>query len=237
MESTRRPKLSRADALVIVAEDYLASTVEAGGPPVEVIVHVEADSLADRASAEAGTLEDGTSLPRAAVERLACDAAVVTVLEDRSGNPLDVGRRRRTIPTALRRALRLRDRSCLYPGCENRRVDGHHVVPWSRGGATKLANLASLCRSHHRYVHELGFRIERRDDGRFAFFAPAGWEVKPTCAAPPLGRDPVAALRRRSAAAGMTIDDRTSFPRWDGTPPDYDHIVHVIATKYPALPG
>jgi hypothetical protein len=233
----RRRTLNRADALVAVAEDYLASTVEAGGPPVEVVVHVEADSLADPVSAEAGTLDDGTSLPLATVERLACDAAVVTVVEDRNGHPLDVGRRRRTIPTALRRALRLRDRGCVFPGCENRRVDSHHVVPWSRGGATKLANLASLCRSHHRYVHELGFRIEPRDDGRFTFFAPAGWEVKPVCAAPPLDRDPATALRERSAGGGITIDDGTSFPRWDGTPPDYDHIVHVIATKYPALPG
>ena len=232
-----RPKLNRADALVAVAEDYLASTVDAGGPPVEIVVHVEADSLADRDSAEAGTLDDGTSLPRATVERLACDAAVVTVVEDRSGNPLDVGRRRRTITTALRRALRLRDRGCVYPGCENKRVDGHHVVPWSRGGATKLSNLACLCRRHHRYVHELGFRIEPRDDHRFAFFAPAGWEVKPTCAAPSLGPDPVMALRERSAAAGISIDAQTSFPRWDGTPPDYHHIVHVIATKYPSLPG
>ena len=226
-------ELNRADALVAVAESYLASAREPGGPPVEIVVHVEADSLADPVSAEAGTLEDGTSIPGATVDRLACDAAVVTVVEDRSGNPLDVGRRRRTIPTALRRALRLRDRGCRFPGCTNTRVDGHHVTPWSRGGATKLSNLLSICRVHHRYVHELGFRVEARDDGSFAFFAPAGWEVKPTLAVPPLARDPVAALRDQHRAAGLAIDERTSFPRWDGTPPDYHHIVHVLATKYP----
>jgi hypothetical protein len=235
--SPGRPRVSRADALVAVAEDYLVSAVEAGAPPVEIVVHAEAHSLADPASAEAGTLDDGTSLPRATVERLACDAAVVTVLEDGRGNPLDVGRRRRTIPTALRRALRLRDRGCVYPGCENRRVDGHHVTPWSRGGATRLSNLASLCRSHHRYVHELGFRIEPREDGRFAFFAPAGWEVKRSYSPPSLDPNPVAALRERNAAGGVSIDARTSLPRWDGTPPDYHHIVHVIATRYPTLPG
>jgi hypothetical protein len=227
-----RPKLTRADALVAVAESYLASGREIGGPPVEIVVHVEADALTAHDSAEGGTLEDGTSLPRATVERLACDAGVVTVI-DRSGSPLDVGRRRRTIPTALRRALRLRDRGCVYPGCENKRVDGHHVTPWSRGGATELSNLASLCRSHHRYVHELGFRVEPRGDGRFAFYAPAGWEVKPTPPVRPLAADPVAALRDQHRAAGVTIDERTSFPRWDGTPADYHHIVHVLATKYP----
>jgi hypothetical protein len=119
----------------------------------------------------------------------------------------------------------------------NQRVDGHHVTPWSRGGATRLANLASLCRSHHRYVHELGFRIEPGADGGFAFFAPAGWEVKPTCVPPALARDAVAVIRERNAAAGITIHDRTSLPRWDGTPPDYHHIVHVIATNYPTLTG
>jgi hypothetical protein len=119
----------------------------------------------------------------------------------------------------------------------NQRVDGHHVTPWSRGGATRLANLASLCRSHHRYVHELGFRIEPGADGGFAFFAPAGWEVKPTCVPPALARDAVAVIRERNAAAGITIDDRASLPRSDGTPPDYHHIVHVIATNYPTLTG
>jgi hypothetical protein len=228
-----RRKLGRADALVAVAEDYLAASAVPGGPPVEIVVHVEADALARSASAEVGTLDDGTSLPPATVERLACDAAVVTVVEEGRGVPLDVGRRRRTIPAALRRALQLRDRGCIYPGCENRRVDGHHVTPWSRGGATKLGNLASLCRRHHRYVHELDFRIEPREDGRFAVFAPAGWEVRPTCTPRPLEGDAVAVLVAQNAAAGIAIDRRTSLPRWDGTPPNYDHIVHTLATIHP----
>ena len=230
----RRRPLHRVDALVQIAEDVLAAfNQEASGPPVEVVVHVEAESLADRASAEGGTLEDGTFLPRSTVDRLACDASVVTVVEDSRGNPLDVGRRRRTVPTALRRALQFRDKGCRFPGCTNTRVDSHHVVPWSRGGETKLGNLVSTCRKHHRYVHELGFRVEPRTDGSFAFIAPAGWEVRPVPDSPPLRRDPVAALRERNASAGLAIDDQTSFPRWDGTPADYDHIVHVLATRYP----
>jgi hypothetical protein len=230
----RRSLLHRADALIQIAEDFLASSnQEANGPPVEVVIHVEADSLTDPASAEAGTLEDGVYLPRATVDRLACDASVVTVVEDSRGNPLDVGRRRRTVPTALRRALQFRDKGCRFPGCTNTRVDSHHVVPWSRGGETKLTNLVSTCRKHHRYVHELGFRVEMRWDGGFAFFAPAGWEVMPVPDSPPLRRDPVAALREQNARAGLAIDHKTSFPRWDGTPADYHHIVHVLATKHP----
>ena len=229
-----RRLLHRADALVQIAEDFLASSNgEANGPPVEIVVHVEADP--NRASAETGIFEDGTFVPSATADRLACDAAVVTVVEDSRGNPLNVGRRRRTVPTALRRALRLRDKGCRFPGCTNTRVDSHHVVPWSRGGETKLGNLVSVCRKHHRYMHELGFRVEVRTGGSLAFFAPAGWEVKPVPDSPPLRREPVAVLRERNAAAGFAIDAETSFPRWDGTPADYDHIVHGLATKYPHL--
>ena len=229
-----RRRLHRADALVRIAEDFLKSPAsEAHGPPVEVVVHVEADSLTGCVSTEVGTLEDGTHLPRTTVDRLACDASVVTVVEDSRGTPLDVGRRRRTVPTALRRALQFRDKGCRFPGCTNTRVDSHHVVPWARGGETKLANLVSTCRKHHRYVHELGFRVEPRADGSFAFFAPAGWEVKPVPDAPPIHRAPVAALLDLNASAGVAIDHQTSFPRWDGTPADYDHIVHVLATNYP----
>jgi hypothetical protein len=233
-EAARRGMLHKVDALVQVAEDYLASTsAESSGPPVELVVHVEAGALTDPASAEAGTLEDGTSLAPATVDRLACDSSVVKVVEDARGTPLDVGRRRRTIPNALRRALHFRDKGCRFPGCTNTRVDSHHVVPWSRGGETKLANLISTCRKHHRYVHELAFRVEPRPDGSFAFFAPAGWEVKPVPSPPPIARDPVACLREQNASAGLAIDPETSFPRWDGTPADYHHIVHVLATNHP----
>src|SRR6185503_9063817 len=121
-----------------VAEQYLAGARAAGTAlaPVEVVIHVEAAALADASADVGGTLDDATALARATTDRLLCDAAVVEVVEDTRGNVLDVGRRRRTIPTALRRALRLRDRGCRFPGCTNRHVDGHHVVPWARGGAT-----------------------------------------------------------------------------------------------------
>lgn len=65
---------------------------------------------------------------------------------------------------------RNRDRGCRFPGCESRQVDRRHVKPWSQGGETELANLCSLCRTHHRYLHELRFRVEVRGDGGFAFF-------------------------------------------------------------------
>ncbi len=150
---TREAPMRRADAVVAVAERFLTSTEQReSGPPVELVVHVEAANDPD---AEIGaTLDDGTAVSRTTTDRLMCDAAVVEVREDGV-----VGRRRRTIPTLLRRALYLRDRGCRFPGCTNRYVDGHHVVPWSRGGPTTLANLCSLCRRHHTFVHDRGIRI------------------------------------------------------------------------------
>jgi hypothetical protein len=42
------------------------------------------------------------------------------------------------------------------------------------------------------------------------------------------------ALQVVNRSAGIEIDGRTSFPRWDGTPPDYDHIVCLAGEQVPA---
>ena len=77
--------------------------------------------------------------------RLACDASIVRLIE-RDGRPLSVGRKTRSIPPALQRALHARDGGCRFPGCGSRRfVDAHHIAHWAHGGATELANLVQLC--------------------------------------------------------------------------------------------
>jgi hypothetical protein len=212
---TRPASLRRADAFVAMAERFLTANSTDGAPPVEVVVHVEGDADAG------GTLDDGTPLHPSTTARLTCDAAVVEVVEDSRGNVLDVGRRRRTIPTRLRRALRLRDRGCRFPGCTNRHVDGHHVVPWSRGGSTSLENLCSLCRRHHVYVHEYGIRIVGEPSGDLRFFRPDGREMT----APIPGTVGESALRSRLKEEGIAIDAQTNAPRWDGRAADYDHII------------
>ena len=225
--------LRRVDAFVAVAEHYLAGGTHAGAgsPPVEVVVHVEAASLGEPCSDAGGTLDDGTALAPATTDRLLCDAAVVEVVEDARGTALDVGRRRRTISTSLRRALRLRDRGCRFPGCTNRRVDGHHVVPWARGGATTLANLCSLCRRHHTYVHEYGFLVRADGDGGFEFVRPDGTKLNVTGTPPVLGTNPIDTLCAHHNASGITIDAQTAYPRWDGRPADYDQIVFCLMSQ------
>ncbi len=224
---TRRTTMHRADALVAVAEQYLAGTSDTA-PPVEIVVHVDAGSTGE----VGGTLDDGTALPRATTDRLSCDAAVVEVHEDSRGNVLDLGRRRRTIPTMLRRALRLRDGGCRFPGCTNRFVDGHHVVPWAQGGATALANLCSLCRRHHTWVHEHGVRIVADDVVGFRFFD-GGRQIEVQAPPPAAPADPIAMLRARHAEDGIAIDAMTSIPNSDFRQTDYGGIVWSLLHASP----
>lgn len=111
--------------------------------------------------------------------RLACDCGVVHWLEDYDkpahATTLDIGRRTRSIPPAIRRALQRRDGGCCFPGCTaQRHVDAHHVRHWADGGATRLDNLLLPCRHHHRLAHEGGYGLGLDAAGEPVFTAPNG---------------------------------------------------------------
>ncbi len=178
-EPPQRP--TAAEALVAIADRAL-TTAEGAGDRYQVVVHVDHDTLVDDDPDGGCALDDGPALASETVRRLACDASVVTMSE-RGGKPVTVGRKTRAVPSALRRALRARDRGCRFPGCENHRfVDAHHIDHWARGGPTNLDNLVLLCRRHHRLLHEGGYAI----DHRRRFFDPWGFEV-PAVPQPPAG--------------------------------------------------
>lgn len=174
---------------------------------------------------------DSTVVSVETAQRLACDCGVVRVHEDARGNPLSVGRKTRSIPSAVKRALLRRDRCCRFPGCSNRVfLEGHHVVPWAQGGETALSNLAAMCSSHHRFVHEYGYRIEL-DDGGVRFYNPHGLLVRdaPAPARPAdLGW---AAITRMNAP--LDITPVTNAPRWDGEPVNYDWVVEDLCRRDP----
>ena len=266
---TPPPALSRADALVAVAESWLASVAgsdeghDTAGPPVELVVHVDRAALAaggdvphnrhapDAAAlAPRATLADGTPIALATARRLACDAHVVFVDDERgaAGDERLPSRRTRRISPRLRRALRLRDDGCRFPGCTNRITDAHHVVAWIDGGTTDLANLLSLCRRHHRFVHEHGYRVATVSTGEPRFFCRNGQPVPVADEAlrTSSGRDSdadggapdaLAALRAAHAAAGLAIDATTAFPRWDGAPVDTHLAVLALLTSRDAHTG
>ena len=122
-------------------------------------------------------LANGPALPLDAVKRLCCDCSLIA-MHEQDGEALSVGRKTRVIPPAMKRALERRDGGCRFPGCDATRfVEGHHIEHWADGGETCLDNLVSLCRHHHRLMHEGGFSIDKA--GRhFVFANPAG-EVIP----------------------------------------------------------
>ncbi len=223
----------RADALAVIAESFLAHGEEAlsGGDRHQIVVHVEAQALQEDGAGSC-ELEEGPAIPAEAARRLACDASVIRILEDSHGEPLDVGRKTRTIPPAIRRALKVRDRGCRFPGCSNARyVDGHHIHHWARGGETKLSNLVSLCRFHHRSVHEGAVCVQVLDDGALRFTRPTGeafdslarGHTQPL----PDWRELIATHR----AQDIRIDPDTASTRWRGERIDYSLGIEVLLPR------
>ncbi|MBA2739952.1 MAG: HNH endonuclease [Nocardioidaceae bacterium] len=51
--------------------------------------------------------------------------------------------------------------------------DAHHVIEWSQGGETSLANCVLLCGFHHRLIHKRHWAIEMAADGHPDFLPPA----------------------------------------------------------------
>ena len=166
----------RADALTTMAETTLRHGPAAlsSAERYQVVVHVTAETLA---AGEDGRceLECGQCLAPDTARRIACDGSLLRITDDAAGYPLDIGRKTRAVPPAIKRALRSRDGGCCFPGCTHDRfVDAHHIRHWANGGETSLDNLALLCRRHHRLVHEGGFGVERIAGGALRFTRPDG---------------------------------------------------------------
>jgi len=96
------------------------------------------------------------------VQRALCDSSISRIVTGPGGLPLDVGRRRRTVPPSLRRALVARDGGCRFPGCDRPPgwCDAHHVIHWLHGGCTALCNLVLLCDHHHDVTHQPAWRMD-----------------------------------------------------------------------------
>jgi hypothetical protein len=165
----------QADAMVSMASAYLSGKNTQHNPSDDYLVTVHVDQSA---------LVNGkgrSSLPIESVKRLCCDGQAVVIGEDENGLPLNIGRKTRTVPTGIKRALVARDKRCAFPGCHHERfVDAHHIEHWSAGGETSLDNLMLLCSQHHKLVHEGGFSIQRDYQNQWFFKRPDG-RVVPAC--------------------------------------------------------
>ena len=168
---------------------------------------------------------------------MACDASAVVMRHGPDGSVLDVGRKTRTIPPALGRALRARDRACRFPGCTARRCDAHHVRHWADGGTTRLDNLVLLCRRHHRAVHEEGFTVALEASGEVAFRWPDGRPFPAAPAAPAWSGSALAPTGGRLAAAGIAVGPATATPHWHGERLGLAYVIDVLWTPRAGAAG
>jgi Domain of unknown function (DUF222) len=155
-----------ADALVEVCMHSLDSGVPSRRTHMQVTTSLE--TLLGLCGAPAAEMEFSLPISAKAVERLACDSSVTRILLGSDSTVIDVGRAKRTISGPQRKALRVRDRGCVWPGCDRpaTRTEGHHLVHWIDNGSGNLGNLVLLCYRHHWMVHEGEWQIVRADDGR-----------------------------------------------------------------------
>ncbi len=173
-------------------------------------------------------LEQEENVPAGTSQRIACDASKVVMWHAADGSVLHVGRKTRTGPPAIRRALEYRDKHCRFPGCGSKYCDAHHIRHWARGGETKLDNLSLLCVRHHRAVHEGGFRMVRTPLKQLEFYWPNG-HLMPDAPSPPrIPGDPVSEIVARHGEEGIDIGGRTRIPSWDGEPMDLDWAMAVL---------
>ncbi|MEO2106985.1 MAG: DUF222 domain-containing protein [Actinomycetota bacterium] len=214
-----------ADALARAAEQD--GRCEGGGPPEVDGPDGEDRTTDDEAVHEAvhvadhglGQVENGPVLARSVLSRLACDAVLVGMVTardsgDGTGQPIGIGRRRRTIPGWLRRLVHQRDPGCRFPGCPNTRwTDVHHIIHWAAGGRTDLDNLVRLCRFHHTSVHQLGIGIGRSvADRSWAFTTADGHPIE---------------LPRPRVADGA-LEPGRGLGSWEGDPARMVHIIDAL---------
>jgi hypothetical protein len=154
----------RADALVDLARRPLAGSKlgSTGGQRPHLVITASVETLAGIPGAPPAQLDGVGPIASETAQRHACDATVSWLL-GKVEKDQETTHEHRQIPPSIRRALVARDRDCVFNGCHRPAnwCDGHHVKWWTRGGETRLENLALVCGRHHRMLHEEGWTIQR----------------------------------------------------------------------------
>jgi hypothetical protein len=216
VEDLRHRHRRLADALVELAGHALDTGMlpQHTGQRPHLQVTATLETLQGLDGSPAGELEWGGTIAAETVRRLSCDATVTRVLFDTESAVLDVGRARRVPAAATRRALRARDRGCVWPGCDRPASwsQAHHLRHWAQGGPTDLDNLVTICRAHHWKVHEGGWRLVRTDEG-MVVLPPLPLDLRPLRqripTPPPREPDP---LRTWAADAPLPPDRGSPLP-------------------------
>jgi Domain of unknown function (DUF222)/HNH endonuclease len=209
----------RADALLTLITGGAEEAVVRGN--AQVIVHLDASTGAAR-------LQGGPEVPASTAERLACDARVQVLLNDREGNRMYLGRSRRLATPAQIAALTVRDgEGCQFPGCTHTHyLHAHHVRHWLHGGRTDIDNLVLICSFHHRVIHDHGYRIQRLP-GRWEFLRPDGTAIP---APLPLTGNTESLIEMHTRAR-LRIDHTTLTPDWYGERLDPEPILDALLPR------
>ena len=216
----------RADALAEIAETYMNNSENSGSTAdrFQVVVHVGAHPAND-----SSYLDNGPHVSAETSRRIACDCCTTAIIEGNDREPLSIGRRSRSIPPAMRRALKARDGSCRFPGCINHKfVDGHHIVHWADGGETSLDNLVLLCRHHHHLVHEGGFDCKRSADGEIWFEDCKSRRLEDYATPADVSIEETLAWMYRNYSDNEITSETCTAKWYSGETMDWDHAVAMM---------
>ncbi len=234
----------KATAFARIAEVFLSGQLSslpdleglATSDTHQLIVHVNANEAHRDHQIEDGPccyLDHNRFLSPNVARQLACDAMVTTVIEDDNGRILNIGRRSRTIPRAIKTALKIRDGGCRFPNCHQQVfTDAHHIHHWADGGETSLDNLVTLCRHHHTLLHKGDFTIVRNGNA-LTFY---NTQINPLTRAyypqfPNQGDGPtvLGRIRLDHELQQIDINETTAVTRWEGEQIDYGLTVDSLA--------
>jgi hypothetical protein len=135
---------------------------------------------ADGTQPQSGVTADGSRLSARTVSWLACTARLMLAMVDTNGVPLKLGRTERLFKPGQRLGFAVRDKGCVFPGCDRPPswCESHHIVSYKHGGPTNLTNGCLLCGYHHRLIHTGHWQIIIGDDGH-PHVIPPDW-IDPT---------------------------------------------------------
>jgi hypothetical protein len=252
----------RALGLLRLAERSAAEQPEglqASGFDTTVVVHVGIDTLygpdlrdpaqlnpnagagagadeAHRRRDEMAELEPaGVKLRRDVARWLACDAGLMTVIEDRDGNPLHLGKRKSSVPPAIRKAVMSRYRTCAWPGCTATAVQMHHTQHRADGGHDDVESIVPECLDHHQQIHTHGIWITMDTDGTVHHWRADGTAIVANPASDDSGTvnalDAPARLTHRRLALGANPAETARQPRWHGDPFHLGDCIEAIQTR------
>lgn len=174
---THAQKRHDAFATVLGVAAASGGMPKSGGAAPTLVVSINAEDFA-RGAGRATIEGAGYDVPFGAAAHAGCAGGVQRVLFDEHGAILSISTSGRIFNAHQRRAIVLRDRNCLIPGCDvpAEWCEIHHVTEHSRGGATHTSNGVPLCWHHHRTLDEDHWRIRMRN-GVPEVLGPHWWDA------------------------------------------------------------